>query len=73
MRNVIMWGLLALVAGMLLVAFAAPVWASPALGITPTPTPTSPPPPAEIPEPITLALLGAGVAGLIGYTRARKG
>ena len=72
-RNVFMW----IIFAMFLVAFLAvtatsQVWAAPLLGITPTPTPGSPPPPAEIPEPVTLALMGAGVAGLIGYVRSRQ-
>ncbi len=55
------------------IAAALPALAAPALGITPTPTPGIPSPgPYEIPEPVTLALMGAGLAGLVGYTRSRR-
>ncbi len=58
----------------LLVLAALPAFAAPTLGITPTPTPGTPTPPGPyvIPEPATMALVGAGLAGLIGYRRARQ-
>lgn len=70
------WALLStlgVVVGLMVLA-ALPVWAGPALGITPTPTPGTPTPPGPyvIPEPATMALVGAGLAGLIGYRRARR-
>ncbi len=34
--------------------------------------PPAPPPPAEIPEPATIALLGAGLAGLARYARRQR-
>ncbi len=72
MRRYSMFLVLALVAFVLAVLAVAPVFAAPHMGITPTPTPGGPPSPAEIPEPMTLALVGAGVAGLIGYMRSRR-
>ena len=39
--------------------------------LTPTPIP-KPPEPASIPEPITILLLGTGMAGLAGYVAARR-
>ncbi len=65
---------------LLFLAMSLPVLAAPALGITPTPTPGGPPSPGGtptpgpyvIPEPFTLGLLGAGLAGLVGYTRSRR-
>jgi hypothetical protein len=35
-------------------------------------TPSSPPPPPPVPEPLTLSLFGAGLAGLIAMRRRRK-
>ncbi len=72
MRHVSMYLALALVFIALAIMAAVPAFAAPHMGITPTPTPGGPPSPAEIPEPMTLALVGAGVAGLIGYMRHRR-
>ena len=55
---------------------------SPSIAPTPTPTPTAtppeappqqePPPPNEVPEPLTILLMGSGLAALAGYARRRK-
>jgi len=72
-RQGMMWLTLTTFVLILFLGMAAnQAWAAPLLGITPTPTPGGPSSPAEVPEPMTLALLGAGVAGLIGYVRNRQ-
>jgi hypothetical protein len=69
----------AIVLALVLALHSVPADAAPSMGITPTPTytPTEPPritptpKPYEIPEPSTLALLGGGLATLLGVVQLR--